>query len=170
MHPTPAYNSSIEADRKFLQLAQETRSQSDDPKAAIMPSSGVGCVIVKDGEILSTSANVLPPIEAAILLNATGGQISPADRYHLLEHAERAAIYKAISKFGPIHGSDLYCSRFPCSDCARAIAWSGIRRVILAEDLPNPEELNPDARHWVDSQRAAARIFEAAGIQLTVIR
>jgi dCMP deaminase len=51
-------------------------------------------------------------------------------KYDFVEHAERAAIYKAASMGIPTAGGTLYCPWFACTDCARAIVMAGVREVV----------------------------------------
>jgi len=51
-------------------------------------------------------------------------------KYSLTEHAERAAIYKAARKGERLEGMTMVANWVACPDCARAIVWSGIKRVI----------------------------------------
>lgn len=48
----------------------------------------------------------------------------------LIEHAERAAIYKAAASGIATAGATLYCPWFACTDCARAIILAGLREVV----------------------------------------
>lgn len=150
-----------QADRHFLSMAYGERASSDDPKAKLVPQSGVGVVIVKDGIVVSRSANVLPPaLKTAHVENERG--VSEAERYHFIEHAERAAIMMALSKGKSLDGATLYCTRFACSDCARAIIWSGIQRVVFGSGLA--EEVR-----WLEAQQAAEDMLRLAKIKVEVV-
>jgi dCMP deaminase len=41
-------------------------------------------------------------------------------------HAEMNAILQAAKYGPPVHGAELYCTMFPCYDCAKAIVNAGI--------------------------------------------
>jgi dCMP deaminase len=148
-------------DRQYLLRAFEERALSDDPKGKINPSSAVGAIIVGEVGILATSANVLPPGLATGMVNSDGN-ISDADRYFVIEHAERAAIFKALMLNKDLRGTTIYCTRFPCADCARAIIWSGITRAVFSDGL---SKVSP----WLQSQQAALRMMREAGIVVRVI-
>lgn len=51
-------------------------------------------------------------------------------------HAEMAALTQAARAGIPIEGSTLYCTTFPCHECARHIVAGGIRRVVYIEAYP----------------------------------
>ena len=84
--------SKTQDDEIYLALAFTERNKSDDPKSRLVPQSGVGALIVKHGQVISRSANVLPP-KLKERFTVDGIDIGEAERYHLIEHAERAAIF-----------------------------------------------------------------------------
>ena len=102
----------------------------------VRPNPMVGCVIVKDGRIVSEGFH----------------------QYHGGWHAERNAILKAESD---LRGSTLYVNLEPCSHqgltppCADLIVEKGIRRVVCCNDDPNP----------LVAGRGFAKL-EAAGIEV----
>jgi dCMP deaminase len=152
-----------DADKYFLARTLEIRTHSDDPKAAGTPQSGVGALIVdRSGRIVAESANVLPP-ELKLHFADNDRSLNDAERYFFLEHAERAAIFKALLAGANLKGATLYGSRFPCSDCARAILWSGIGRAVFGAGYSGE-------RRWLDSQRAAVEMLRASGVVVRVIK
>ena len=102
----------------------------------VRPNPMVGCVIVKDGRIVSEGFH----------------------QYHGGWHAERNAILKAESD---LRGATLYVNLEPCSHqgltppCADLIVEKGIGRVVCCNDDPNP----------LVSGRGFAKL-EAAGIEV----
>jgi dCMP deaminase len=150
------FSNQTEADRFFMSQAHGERAKSDDPKAKLVPQSGVGAIIVKDGEQIGRSANVLPP-RLASAFKEKGALVENADRYFVIEHAERGAIYDALLAGHNTMGGTMYCTRFPCSDCARAIIWAGIRRAVFPGGFAGENR-------WLDGQRAALRMLREAGV------
>ncbi|RPF72680.1 deaminase [Aurantiacibacter spongiae] len=150
------FRNQTEADLHYLAEALGARSQTDDPKAKAFPQSGVGVVIAKGEVELARSANVLPPALAARFRHDMRG-ISDEERYHVIEHAERAAIYQALQKGIDLSGATLYGTRFPCSDCARAMLWAGIARAVFPSGFAGEDR-------WVVSQRAALHMLRHAGV------
>lgn len=134
------------------------RLATDDPKGKIVLQSAVGAVVADYRKEISRSANVLPPVIRHKFM-AEGQQVSDADRYHLIEHAERAAIFIALRAHADLSKSTIYCTRFPCSDCARAIVWSGIKRAVFAGGFAGE-------KRWLESQRAALRILKDGGVKI----
>ncbi|MFM0741974.1 deaminase [Paraburkholderia xenovorans] len=145
-----------------MREALAERSATDDPKAKIVPQSAVGSVIAdREGEI-ARSANVLPPIFRD-LFDTGVRQVSDVDRYHFIEHAERAAIFKALRSRTQLSNATIYCTRFPCSDCARAILFSGIKRAVFLGGFAGE-------KRWLPSQRAALRILRDGGVVVRYLR
>ena len=100
----------------------------------------VGCLIVKDGIILGQGATHPP-----------GGL-----------HAEAAALQEAKKSKHSLDGATLYCTVEPCSfegrtpSCAKAIARSGISRVVASIRDPHPK-VNGEG----------FRILRQAGVEVT---
>jgi dCMP deaminase len=152
------FDSQTAADQFYLSEALSERANTDDPKGKIVLQSAVGAVIVKDNELLARSANVLPPA-LKIHMGLTGASINDESRYHLIEHAERSAIFKAMNAGTHIQGGTIYCTRFPCSDCARAIVWAGLSRAVFGGGFGGE-------KHWQASQRAALKILRDSGVRV----
>lgn len=150
--------SQTEADNFYMSEAFSERSMTDDPKGKIVHQSAVGVIIAERNSQISRSANVLPP-DIKTSFERSGIVVTEDDRYHLIEHAERAAIFKAFLKKADMSNSTIYCTRFPCSDCARAIVWSGIKRAVFAGGFAGE-------KRWLTSQRAALRILRDAGVKI----
>jgi dCMP deaminase len=148
-------------DVAYLEAAFAERLNSDDPKARVVSQSGVGAVIALNGELISRSANVLPP-KIKVRYELNGAVIQESERYHFIEHAERAAIFKALSQGRSLVGATMYCTRFPCSDCARAMVWVGISRLVVGSGFASEVR-------WLEAQRAARAILKEAGVTVRVL-
>jgi dCMP deaminase len=149
-------------DSFFLLKTFAVRQESDDPIANYNVNSGVGAIIVFGGREIAHSANVLPPRLKRRLERSAAG-VSPDERYFLIEHAERASIYNALLAGERIEGATIYCSRFPCADCARAIAWVGLAKLVV------PTGFSSEKR-WLESQKAALRILRSSGVKVRYLR
>ena len=62
-------------------------------------------------------------------------------------HAEMAAILSATRRGQSVKGATLYCTTFPCHECARHIVAAGIDRVVYIEPYPKSRvaQLHPDS-------------------------
>ena len=149
--------SQTQEDHQYLRLALEVSLSSDDPKGKINRSSAVGAVIVGDEGVVASSANVLPPS-----LSEPGIEIVNKDRYFVIEHAERASIFKALISGKKLDNTTIYCTRIPCADCARAIIWVGIKRAVFGSSLSNED-------HWLESQQAGLKMMGEAGVKVRLL-
>jgi dCMP deaminase len=154
--------SKTQDDESYLVLAFAERNKSDDPKSHFVPQSGVGAIIVRNGQVVSQSANVLPP-KVKEQLRTHGLDVGETERYHFIEHAERAAIFTALLEGQSMEGATMYCTRYPCSDCARAIVWVGISRLVVASGLAGEQR-------WLEAQRAAQHILKLGGVTVRVLQ
>lgn len=157
-----SFPNQTQADRFYIEEAFRERANSHDPKAKVAPQSAVGAIIANLHGEIARSANVLPPSLAASF-EKNAQSVSETDRYHVIEHAERAAIYNALLEGRDLRGASIYCTRFPCSDCARAILWSGISRMVLPSGFAGET-------HWIEAQRAALRILREGGIRVRFLK
>ncbi|MFH1291967.1 MAG: dCMP deaminase family protein [bacterium] len=74
-------------------------------------------------------------------------------KYAYVCHAEENAIYNANNS---TKDCKIYCTLFPCNECAKAIIQNGITEVVYASDKYSQ----------VDAFMAAKRMFVSAGIKL----
>ena len=139
-------------DTRFMSLAQHIGAWSKDR------STKVGCVIVNEDQVVvSLGYNGFP---RGINDDDEGRHLRP-NKYAWTEHAERNAIYNAARAGIALRHCTMYCSWFPCTDCARAIVQVGITRLVA--QLPHE-----GSSHW-DEQLLQARILlEEAGVELDV--
>jgi dCMP deaminase len=135
-----------------MQLARKVAESSRD-------TTKVGCVIVSDdmSELLATGFNDLP----YGVSDAVERRARPA-KYKWTEHAERNAIYSAARLGVSLRGAVMVLPWFPCTDCARAIIQSGIRRLIA-----NQPDLN-DPR-WGEDFGIALTMFAESGVTVEYV-
>lgn len=139
-------------DRWFLGLAAYISTASKDP------STKVGAVIVRpeDRVVIGLGYNGFP----RGVSDTEERYADRAKKYALVAHAELNAILNASSD---VKGATLYCTLFCCNECAKAIAQSGIKRVVSP---PVPFEMQ---ERWAASFDAAMLIFGEAGISVSWI-
>jgi len=91
------------------------------------PSTKNGAVLVGvDGSVLAYGVNRFP-IGVA---EKTSRLIDKETKYRLIVHAENGAIFNAARHGKMVFGATLYCPFYACSECAKAIIQSGIKRVV----------------------------------------
>jgi len=84
----------------------------------------------QNGAVLVTKTRVICAVNAFPSgVTVTDERRAAPEKYLFIEHAERAAIYRAASLGVATAGSTLYCPWFACCDCARAIIMSGVTEV-----------------------------------------
>jgi dCMP deaminase len=137
-------------DSYFTSMANLVASKSKDR------STKVGCVIVgPTNEVRSTGYNGF----CRGIDDWVEARHSRPEKYLWAEHAERNAIYNAARNGIRLEDCTLYSTVFPCSDCARGIIQSGIKRVVTAQY--NKSTSMPD--HNFDR---ALEMFTEVGVEL----
>jgi len=101
----------------------------------------VGCVVVKDGQVISTGYNGTPPgysniceEEVTLLEIDDGPDLKKLVTLPEVIHAEMNAIGKLAKSTVSSEGATLYVTKAPCWDCAKAIIAAGIGMVIFKGD------------------------------------
>jgi dCMP deaminase len=89
--------------------------------------SQVGCLIVKDGRIISDGYNGTP--------SGFDNGCEDCDNNTLstVLHAEANAITKIAKSTNSSEDATLYVTLSPCFDCAKLIIQAGIKRVVYSE-------------------------------------
>ena len=136
----------------FKGIVELVSGLSDDP------SRGVGTIIVdQNNNILSYGSNTIP---TGVIKDVD--RVNKPNKYKWIEHSERNAIYSAVKRGISLDGSKMYCTYFPCCDCARAIIQSGIIELITSK---------PDINHekWGESWNLASLMLEESGVKIRYI-
>ena len=106
-------------DEAFMQRALDIAERG---RGRVAPNPLVGCVLVKEGEIIAEGWH-----------DHLGGL-----------HAEQMAIHDAESKGKSPNGSTVYVTLEPCNHygrtppCTQALMWAGIKKAVIAHYDPNP--------------------------------
>ena len=115
-------------DEDFMRLALEQAHVGDSS-----PGGGeVGCVIVRDGEVLVAAHN-------------------EAERRHdPTAHAEIVALRELGEKLQQIEfrGCTIYCTLQPCTMCTAACIWAKITRIVYGATRNDVHRMYFDARHF----------------------
>ncbi|HMG02830.1 MAG TPA: bifunctional diaminohydroxyphosphoribosylaminopyrimidine deaminase/5-amino-6-(5-phosphoribosylamino)uracil reductase RibD [Edaphobacter sp.] len=132
---------SLELEQRDTDLMWHALHLAAGTIALASPNPQVGCVIVRDGQILGAGAHL----------------------YDNYDHAEIVALKQAASSGLSVQGATAYVTLEPCSHhgrtgpCADALIAAGITRVVVATADPNP----------LVGGRGIERL-RAAGIEVTV--
>ena len=137
----------------FLGIAEQIKLKSKDQ------STQIGAIIVgKDKEIRSTGYNSFP---RGLDDNRPERQERPI-KYFYFEHAERNAIYNAARVGTPTDNCEIILtSGLPCSDCARAIINSGIKKVYCKSECTTKNK-----EKWRESQEIALEMLRECGVDV----
>lgn len=131
-------------DSRFLDAAHLFASWSKDP------STKVGAVIVnRKRSIIGTGYNGFP----RGVYDHQERLANRPTKHAMTVHAEANAILNAVAS---VEGATIYCTHFPCQDCAKFIVQAGIARVVAPLG---------DLAGWEDSQRIARTMFAEAGVE-----
>jgi len=117
--------SALAFDRSMMELAANEAEKSSDWWRH------VGAVLVKDGVVLTTSFNHAVPSEMmSYVLGNPRDFIEAGKMSHFSDvlHSEKKVLAFALRQGVSTTGADIYVSVFPCPDCAKMIAYSGIKR------------------------------------------
>lgn len=114
----------------------------------------VGCIIVKDKNIIATGYNGSPiGLEHC---EDVGCEIDDNGSCIRTTHAEQNAICQAAKNGISINGATIYCSMFPCYTCAKMIINCGIKEIYFLEDY--------------HSANKSINIFKKANIKINKIK
>lgn len=119
--------SALHHDERFMRLAIEQAVLGNQ-----VPGGGeVGCVIVRDGEVLVAAHN-----EAEL-------------RHDPTAHAEIVALRKLGEQLKSIDfsGCTVYCTLQPCSMCAVACVWAKIGRIVYGATRNDVHSMYFDSKH-----------------------
>ncbi|WP_029906436.1 deoxycytidylate deaminase [Mycoplasmopsis opalescens] len=113
-------------DGYFMALAKVSALRSKDP------STRVGaCIVNEDKRVISLGYNGMPKGIDDSFPWEREGEDSSKTKYAYVIHAEMNAI---LNNHQSLKGCTLYTSLFPCSNCAKTVAQSGIEKVIYEDD------------------------------------
>ena len=84
-------------------------------------------------------------------------------KYKFAEHAERNSIYDAANKGISTKGKIMICPWAACSDCARAIIQSGIKKLVTHQEA---HDRSPS--RWVEEIETAFTMLNEADIEVVM--
>lgn len=138
----------IQFDKSYLRMTYEWATNSKAIKRK------VGCLIVKDGMIISCGVNGMLPNQSneceylednpnatrTELLNAYYGGKHLITKDEVI-HAEMNSLMKCSRSTVSCEGATMYCTAACCINCAKHIIMAGIKRFIYAEDYHTSDGL-----------------------------
>ena len=119
-------------------------------------STRLGALLVDDTDnVLMTGVNSMPES----LVNNLKNHARPR-KYKITEHAERAVIYNAAKIGLSTNCLIMVTPLIACSDCARAIVLSGIKKVIT-----HKQAFDRLPKRWIEEMAIGLEIIENGGIE-----
>lgn len=142
-NPNPIHN-------YYLCIARQVATLSPDP------SSQIGVVLVRDGEIISTGINKFPQGHMCHKYRLE----DRAQKLKYMVHAEMNALLNTDARSATLYGYGF--AGAPCLDCAKHIIAAGVGEVIFA-GVPCPDR-------WRKSLDEAAAMLDEARIPLMIVK
>ena len=135
-----------------MQLAETVASWSKDP------STQIGAVAISEkGQVLCTGYNGFP----SNIADTPTRYAFRDTKYKLVVHAEMNAIYNATYNGVGLDGATIYVHGLPvCSECAKGIIQVGIKKVIMAGEVPD---------RWKESWELTEKLFQETGVEYEFI-
>ena len=127
----------------FMGVAKLSAFRSKDPNTQVG-----ACIVNEANKIVGVGYNGLP-------WEVREGDLYET-KYPYVVHAELNAI---LNSTGQLKGCRIYVSLFPCHECVKAIIQSGISEIVYEDDKYK----------GTDSDRAAKRMLDAAGVKYTKV-
>lgn len=135
-------------DERFLELASLVATWSKDPTTRVG-----ACIVDSKRHVVSVGYNGFP----RGIFDMKERYEDRSTKYLFVCHAERNALDNAHCD---VTGCVLYCTLFPCNECAKSIIQRGIKEVVTFSDD------RPDNYNW----EVTKRMFREAGISWTFIQ
>jgi len=133
----------------FMGVADLAARRSKDPRTKVG-----ACIVDERKRIVATGYNGMVTCADNDTLFPWAREGPPLEtKYFYVVHAEANAILNAVTE---LKGSTLFVTRYPCHECTKLIAQTGIKTVLYRGEIV-PED---------DSTQAAQRIFEACDIDV----
>ena len=135
----------ISWDQCFMNIAWMISERSKDP------STQAGAVIITpDNRVIGMGYNGFPRGIEKMTWERTG--TLSKTKYAYVCHAEENAVYNSTI---PVVGSKIYCTLYPCNECAKTLIQTGVKEIIYDSDKYHDDQI------WV----AARKLFTAAKIK-----
>jgi len=131
-----------------LRVAYREAQKSPDP------SNQNGAVLVGYGVVFLRDCNRFP-------YGFKGNIQDRGEKYFHIQHAERAVILQAALNGLATKDLTLVCPWFACGDCAKAIIFSGIKRVV-----GHKQRMEMTPTRWKANVEKANKYLEDCGIEL----
>lgn len=127
------------------------RDESDD----VVTHNGAVIISGIDGRVVGQGANGFPEG-----VSPSTERLQSPLKYKYMIHAEQKAIIDAGRRGIPLHFSTMYCPWAPCTDCAKLIIASGIRRLVVHKQMSEKT-----TERWKDDIAIAVEMLAEGGVE-----
>ena len=136
----------ISWDEYFMGISKLSGMRSKDPNTQVG-----ACIVNKDKRVVGLGYNGFPMgCDDELFPWQRDGQYLQT-KYPFVVHAELNCILNSIMS---AKGSAMYCTLFPCNECAKALIQSGVQRIVYLWDK----------HHDDDAYKASRKLLSMAGI------
>lgn len=127
------------------------------------PSTQAGAVVVNQRNVVvGMGYNGWPRgIETDALPWDRDGDLYDS-KYAYIVHAEENAVYNSNAQ---TEGCKIYCTLFPCNECAKTIIQNGIKEIIFESDKYHDEDIWKASRRLLDLAGVAYRQYSSKWAQ-----
>lgn len=143
----------ISWDECFMRMAHLMAKRSKDPStqngAVVVDSRNVVVGLGYNGWPRGIETEALPWEREGAFLDT---------KYAYVCHAEENAIYNANAK---TENCTIYCTLFPCNECAKTIIQMGLKEVIYDSDKYHDEPISLASRKLLDLAGVVYRQYQA---------
>lgn len=143
----------ISADTSFMKIVYITAARSKD-------RTKIGSVIIKNGSIISSGFNGFP----RGVIDQPKRLENRTIKYRLIVHSEENAICNAARLGVSTYGGILYTQTYPCCECAKSIAQSGIMQVVVHQQFGYLSH----TKKWENSVKYSKIIFNEANVSVRI--
>lgn len=143
----------ISWDECFMRMAHVIAERSKDP------NTQAGAVLVDDQNVvIGLGYNGFPRgISNDDLPWERKGSFGDC-KYAYIVHAEENAIYNANAE---TNNSILYCTLFPCNECAKTIIQNGVKEIVFESDKYHDEDQWVASRKMLDLANVKYRQYQS---------
>lgn len=148
-------------DEYFMSLAIVASLRSKDP------NTKVGAVIVdSDNHVVATGYNgfIKGIDESKLSMRREGNWLDT--KYPYICHAEINCLLN--SSVISLKNTRLYCTLFPCNDCMKAIAQSGISEIIYLSDKHSCDDMYIASRKLLELSGIAYRQLDTFSVSILI--
>ena len=143
----------ISWDEYFMGVAALSAKRSKDPNTQVG-----ACIVNEEKRIVGIGYNGFPRgCEDDVFPWGKGNDDPLENKYPYVVHAEANCILNTTAK---LTGATLYVTLFPCTECAKLIIQSGIKKLVYMEDKYRNESSNIASRRMLDAAGVEYRQME----------